>query len=296
MRRAQRLVLVVVTLVAMGAAAQGGERGLFTGEEWRYRREELFTGLAKRIVADLVAIPTGVTGWDAPDWAFFGTMVGSTVALSVGRPSLDVGFQAFLQERVLGVNHFTTWNTAGDVAIWSSVGVATLAMFIYGLAAGNAGMTECSVLMLEAFAVAQIYHQMIKLLVGRAGPNRPELEGQYFGPVEAVKLWPSGTPSGHMASMYAMLSVLMYFWDEPLLWVGLNLAAIAFGASLVGDNYHWLSDVVLGAGLGFAVGRWVVQHRSTRYRAGSGPAPIRVNVMPVLLPDRGAGLAAVLSF
>lgn len=300
MKASLALALVLGTVAAAEPPVAKPPRGVFTGDQWRYRRATLFPDLATHILADVVAIPSGVGSWQAPEWALFGGVVGSTIVLSAGRPSLDVQFQEVLQHQLLGVGHFTIWNTAGDVAIWTTVGVATVGLLVYGLASGHDAATETSALLIEAFAVAQLYHQMIKLIVGRAGPNRPELEGQYLGPAQSLKLWPSGTPSGHMASMYAMLSVLMYTFDHPLLWVGLNAFALLFGASLVGDNYHWLSDVVLGAGLGFAVGRWVAQHRSTRFRDGpDGPervGPVRFNVAPVLVPGSGAGLSLVMQF
>lgn len=312
MAKVTRRLLLFVALVAMtaNAAPPSGElaprgvtvlpysaHGVFTGDDWRYRGDALFSGLALRIVADLIAIPSGAPWWSGGEWALFGGVVGSTVALSVGTPSLDVRFQNFVQHQLLGPDHFTVWNTTGDIVIWSVAGAATIGMLLYGLGSGEALPTETAALMIEAFAVAQLYHNMIKLLVGRAGPQMPELEGRYFGPVEAVTFWPAGTPSGHMASMYALLSVLMYSIDHPALWVGLNAFALVFGAALVGDNYHWVSDVILGAGIGFCVGRWVVMHRSTHYAYGEDPPPlVRVGFTPLVLPGRGAGLGLVGTF
>lgn len=299
----RRLALVAVALVSVGVAAQepivlpDSAHGVFTGEQWRYRRANLFSGLLMRTAADLVAIPSGAPWWGGGDWVAFGGVVGSSVALSVGRPSLDVQFQGFVQNQLLGPDHFRVWGMTGDLVIWSTTGALTVGLLLYGLVSGHQAATQTAALMIEAFAVAQLYHQMIKLLVGRAGPSRPELEGQYFGPAEAVKLWPAGTPSGHMASMYALLSVVMYSVDHPAVWVGLNAFALVFGAALVGDNYHWVSDVILGGAIGFCVGRWVVQHRSTHYRYGEeAAAPVRVGFAPIVLPGSGAGLAVVGSF
>lgn len=306
MGKVRRLTLVMVALLALSALAAEEPivlpepaHGAFTGEQWRYRRATLFSDLLLRTAADLVAIPSGAPWWGPSEWVLFYGTVGSTVALSVGRPSLDVQFHGFVQNELLGgPGHLVMWGMAGDLIIWSITGAATVAVLLYGLITGHEASTETAALMIEAFAVAQIYHNLIKLLVGRAGPKRPDLEGQYFGPVEAVKFWPAGTPSGHMASMYALLSVIMYSVDHPAVWVGLNAFALVFGATLVGDNYHWLSDVTLGAAIGFCVGRWVVQHRSTHYVYGEAepPSPIKVSLMPVVLPGTGAGLGVVGTF
>lgn len=296
-----RWALLMVALASIQASAQPPRvlpheaHGLFTGDDWRFRRESVFSGLALRIVADLVAIPSGAPWWGANDWLLFGAAVGSTVGLSVGTPSLDVRFQQLVQYQLLGgPEHFTIWNKTGDLIIWSAVGATTLGLLLYGLFAGDDAAAETATLMVEAFAVAQLHHNMLKLLTGRAGPRRTELAGHYFGPEGGVKFWPAGTPSGHMASMYALLSVVMHMVDHPALWVGLHAFAFVFGASLVGDNYHWLSDVTLGAAIGFCVGRWVVQHRSTHFVYGHDEKPtVKVNLAPLVLPGTGGGLGLV---
>ncbi|MDP2274076.1 MAG: phosphatase PAP2 family protein [Archangium sp.] len=294
---------VVLTALAANAEPPSPQvlphaaHGLFTGEQWRYRRDNLLGGTALRIVADLVSIPTGAPWWNGGEWALFGGVMGTTVGLSVGTPSLDVRFQDLVHERFLGPDRFSIWNQTGDLIIWSAAGAATLGLLIYGLISGDDLAAETAMLMAEAFAVAQLYHNLIKLLVGRAGPRETSLQGHYFGPAGGVQLWPAGTPSGHMASMYALLSVLMHTIDHPALWVGLNAFALVFGASLVGDQYHWVSDVILGAAIGFCVGRWVVRHRSTLYVYGDDPPPtVQFNLVPLLMPGQGAGFGVVGTF
>lgn len=302
--KALRVALLGVALCSFAAVAKEPKvlpfsaHGLFTGDEWRYRRDNLVGGLFARIAADLVAMPSGAPWWSAGDWGVFTGVVGSTVALSVGRPSLDVRFHHLVQYELLGgPGHFTIWNQTGDLIIWPTAGAAVLTLLIVGLITGDAFATETAILMGEAFAVAQLYHNMLKLLSGREGPGNPASMGEYFGPAAGYKLWPAGTPSGHMASMYSMLAVLMYSVDHPALYVGLNLFALVFGAALVGDNYHWLSDVTLGAAIGFCVGRWVVQHRSTHYVYGKDSPPlVNVTPMPILIPGSGAGFGLVGTF
>lgn len=301
----RRWMVVLAVLVALTARAQApfsaaapevlphAAHGLFTGDEWRYRRDRLVSGFALRLVADLISMPTGAPWWTPGEWGLFAGVVGSTVALSVsprsGEASADVRFQRFLTFELLGEHHFRIWGPIGDPIIWSSVGVAMLVTLIYGLVTGDALAPELVALSLEAALVAQLYHQMIKLLTGRAGPQRPELMGNYYGPVDGIWLWPEGTPSGHMATMYAMLSVVMNLVDHPALWVGLNAFALVFGASLVGDTYHWLSEVTFGAAIGYCVGRWVVRHRSTHYVYGVDEQPlVQLDVLPLLLPGNGA--------
>src|ERR1035437_6601894 len=139
-----RLALVAVVLVGLGAAAKepivlpDSAHGVFTGEEWRYRRANPFSGLLLRAAADLVAIPSGAPWGGAGDWLAFGGVVGSSVALSVGKPSFDVQFQGFVQNQLLGgPDHFRVWTTVGDVVIWSTAAAMTVGLLLYGIGSGN---------------------------------------------------------------------------------------------------------------------------------------------------------------
>jgi membrane-associated phospholipid phosphatase len=286
-------------------------RGVWTHDGLRYgRRWNLVGGLALRTLMDLVAIPSGMVGWDGLDWTVFSSVVASTVLLSLPTsPSPDVLLQRAIQ-RTLGPNRFTLWTPYGDMAIWMGIWGGVASMFLYGLAADAPEFVEVSALAVEAFAVAQVYHLGIKALTGREGPQSAVTagestgEGRYLGPAAFPRLFPAGTPSGHVATMYAIASVVMHYFNTPALWISLNTAALLFSLTIIADNYHWASDVIVGAALGFCVGRWVVHHRSTRYRNDAGGLPRRVlatvanhaTLAPMLVPGGGLGASVVVRF
>jgi membrane-associated phospholipid phosphatase len=73
-------------------------------------------------------------------------------------------------------------------------------------------------------------------------------------------------PSGHMAVLGAMISVL-WIWYPKLR--GLCTLAILGGAAgLVGANYHFLSDVIAGAFVGISTGWLATAVWETRARIG----------------------------
>jgi hypothetical protein len=62
-------------------------------------------------------------------------------------------------------------------------------------------------------------------------------------------------PSGHTSDAFAMASVIGYniknkYWQIPIYAV-----ATGVGLSRIHDNKHWVSDVVLGAAIGYCVGQ-----------------------------------------
>ncbi|MBI4057591.1 MAG: phosphatase PAP2 family protein [Elusimicrobia bacterium] len=67
-------------------------------------------------------------------------------------------------------------------------------------------------------------------------------------------------PSGHTTEAFAVATVLDFnfretfgYWHSPFLY---GIAA-ATGASRIYDHKHYLSDVILGAGIGWSVGYWL---------------------------------------
>ena len=52
------------------------------------------------------------------------------------------------------------------------------------------------------------------------------------------------------------------------------------------NHRHFLSDQILGASLGYAISKWVVRHRSSRFAYDATASPTRLAVVPM-----GRGLA-----
>lgn len=287
-------------------------RGVWTHDQYRFGKKwNLVGGLFLRTLMDLVAIPSGMVAWDWLDWTVFSGTIAATVALSLPlSPSPDVQLQRTLQRALGGPDHFKIWTTYGDMFIWMGIWGSVASMFLYGITADAPEYVEVPALVVEAFAVTQLYHLGIKALTGREGPKDAVTpgettgEGRYYGPAGFGRLFPSGTPSGHVATMYAMASVVMHYFNTPGVWIALNTFALLFSITIIADNYHWASDVILGAALGFCVGRWVVHHRSTKYRNDEGGLPRRIlatianhaTIAPTVMPGGGFGGAVVVRF
>jgi membrane-associated phospholipid phosphatase len=69
-------------------------------------------------------------------------------------------------------------------------------------------------------------------------------------------------PSGHMAIACAIVSVI-WIWYPQLRWP-CAIAIVAVGVALVGENFHFLSDVIAGAFVGISAG-WLT---TAIWRAG----------------------------
>jgi hypothetical protein len=279
-----------------GSGGPGGvsiprvQPGLFLGDEFRYGNK----ALPLRVLADLVAIPAGMARWEAPDWAAFSlvTLATGALMLPLDHP-LDARLQHSLRD-ALGPERFKVWTPLGDVLVHVGLWGTMAGILAWGLLKDDPRSVQLVSLTIEAFAVTQAFHLTFKLLLGREGPRDGQGLGRIFGPAESLKLFPAGTPSGHVSSFYAMMGVATAYLDNPALTLALHAVGLVFAATIVTDDYHFLSDVIWGGAMGYAIGQWVVHHRSSQAGMPAKGGPLFM-VMPMVSPG-GAGLAAGFRF
>jgi membrane-associated phospholipid phosphatase len=252
--------------------------------------------IAKRTGLDLLAVPASVVAWDAGDWALFGGASATTLSLMLpsDERSLDVRFQRWLlrHETRSADQLFVKVQTIPAGFLLASYGA-----MLFGTAwiTGNRSLFEFGSLQLEALGVAQFYHIVMKLLMGREGPYQEGGDGEIFGPTRIF--FPGGTPSGHAATVYAVMTVAAEYWDKWPVTVLAHLGGVYIASSLVYNRQHFVSDVVWGGAMGYAIGRFIVRHRSSRYRcrARTETAWQRALWFPVL-SERGAALVLSMRF
>jgi hypothetical protein len=77
----------------------------------------------------------------------------------------------------------------------------------------------------------------------------------------------------------------------------LHLGAGFLVSALVLDDYHFLSDVLWGGAMGYAVGTWVIRNRSSRYSYGSDGQSLRLTLIPLRSQeDSNGALGLAFSF
>jgi len=284
--------------------------GVFLGDAWRYRSSPPWPwlrGLLLRTLADLVSIPSNVGAWSAGDWALLAAVTAPTVAALVpidGR-SADARLQDALH-LARGANcgvappdssvcqlarpaSFHLWTPASNLAIGLTQVLTPLTLMLVGALGGNERLLEASTLAAEALAVAQVYHVTLKLLTGREGALHRGGAGDFFGPTRLS--FPDGFPSGHSASVFALIGAYATYVDAAWLHVLLVGVGGALATWLVLDDYHFASEVFFGAATGYLVGRWVVRHRAARPTGG-----VTWQAVTPVLSGSGVGLTSSWAF
>ncbi len=276
--------------------------GFFLSDEDRYQPRtnflRAFGEVFLRAGTDFVAIPSSmVATWSKDDYAKLFVVTGVVAGLMSETPSPDAQLQNWLHRHWgRAGERFTLWTKLGDALIWVSIWSPLLLTLTVGWLSNQPAMVEVVSLAVEAFLVAQVFQWVPKLLLGREGPMNGDGQGKIWGPSHSIELFPAGTPSGHAATLYAMMGVVAAYVDRT--WV--TVALQAFGAVICGtlfvDDYHFVSDLIWGAAMGWEVGGWVVNHRSQRAAAlsvGRG----RFQVLPLVSPRSGTfALSAAVTF
>lgn len=231
--------------------------GFWLGDRYRYGR----AGLLERTARDLVAIPANIVRWDGTDWGVFlslTTIVGGMMVPFENSP--DVYFQRASREH-LGEWRNYTWGPVTDGVVWGGIFVAMGSTFLVGHFNDRPELLEATSLLSEAFLLGQISQFVLKFALGREGPENGDGTGRILGPAHFFRLFPSGTPSGHASTFFALMGALNTYVDDWRLTAAMVPVGLLFAFTLVISEYHFASDVVWGATMGYALGSWVVRHR-----------------------------------
>jgi membrane-associated phospholipid phosphatase len=158
---------------------------------------------------------------------------------------------------------------------WGNVGkmmpVALAGAAAGALAFGDARMQNMGLISLESIAGAAALSIGTKRIVGRARPADEQ------GPwTRAADKSNASFPSNHATVAFAAVTPFAQEYDAPWLY---GLAAVS-SMGRVANRQHWVSDVVGGGVLGYAVGSWLwkAQRDDSKSRFAINPGRNEVGV------------------
>lgn len=197
--------------------------------------------------------------YDWKDWtAFAGVAAATTLAFVYDDEIYDFIDRTFVDEG---------WNTASkctdvfgeEYFILPSVALT----YAIGAIDKNQRLKNMSLAALQSFVYAEVAAAGLKVLTCRVRPST--VNGQqstvnsqdWLGPFKSLES--TSFPSGHAMRSFALATTVSGFYPDKK-WVGALSYSLAAATSLgrvVGKD-HWASDVVVGAALGYFIGRGVV--------------------------------------
>lgn len=182
-----------------------------------------------------------------PQWAEGTAVAGASVAAAA---LLDRPVDRFMK-RHGGNGALRTWGNVGKALPVALTGGAAAAF-----ALGDSRMQNIGMISLESVATAAAMSVMLKHLVGRARPD--EESGAWSRSAQRSN---ASFPSNHSTVSFAAVTPFAQEYDAPWLYGLAGVGSLGRTAS----RQHWVSDVVAGGALGYAVGTWLWKSQ----RAGS---------------------------
>ena len=118
-------------------------------------------------------------------------------------------------------------------------------------------LRNMSLAVLQSFVYAEVASAGLKVLTCRMRPSDSGTQN-WLGPFATFES--TSFPSGHAMRSFAVATTVAGFYPEKT-WVGIvsySMAALC-SAGRVASEEHWTSDVIVGAALGYFIGRGVVK-------------------------------------
>ncbi len=271
---------IILLMSSPGRAQQAAQTSPQTGSAAGYALKGDYWFNFVKVPYKLITSPLD---WTLGDWGK-AALVGAGAA---GVMMLDSSFKDFAQDDMRS-------GTTDDIADWTRpfgdskiLFPAMAGGYMVGAVTGSRRLTAASLLGFQSLAIAAGMTEGIKLLAGRTRPNNTDDEFDFQGPGGTDKSF----VSGHATHAFAVATVFAMEYRESYVVPPLAYGLATLTAwSRVNDNKHWVSDVALGAGVGFLVG--VLTHRLSPFRPGNNP---NVSVLPMIGGDK-KGVSIALRF
>jgi len=190
-----------------------------------------------------------------PQWAQGTLLAGGAIAAGA---ILDKPVDRFMRPR----------QETRVVNAWGNVGKATPVLLAgaagAAVAFGDSRMQNIGIISLQSIAGAAGVSMATKRIGGRA---RPDEELGTFS--RSGKRSDASFPSNHAAVAFAAVTPFAQEYDAPWLY---GLAAVG-SMGRVADRKHWVSDVVAGGVVGYAIGSWLWQAQRDDSKSSFAIAP-----------------------
>jgi membrane-associated phospholipid phosphatase len=267
----------ILLLVVMVGTVSGNTQDVENPKQEK-KRESFLNSLVKD-QAEILTSPVRIKG---RDWIVWGSMALVTGILIANDESIYQSIKNFQDDHdwISQVSPLVT--PLGDGAL--NLGIAG-GFFLGGVLLKDQKAKETARLLLMTFIHGGIVVQLGKHLSGRQRPWYEDGSDHWYGPSGFFKRYSESFskydafPSGHTIMAWGTATVIAEMYkSKPLVPIICYSLATLAGLSRVTEDQHWLSDVFVGAVLGYAIGKFVVRKRGTTW-----------NLVPVI-QDRSAGI------
>jgi len=191
-----------------------------------------------------------VGNWETKDVLIFGSVSMATIGLIQFDNQVR---EAILQNKITDKTVLTEFGKAwGEPLVTLPISTG---FYIHGLIAEDKTSKRIGFEIFQSFIYTGIVTTILKSSIGRARPYM-NLSSKNFKPF-TIKNDFNSLPSGHTSVAFSLSTILSNNVKNDYLKVAAYLPAFATAFSRMSYDKHWLSDVFLGAALGYFIGNFV---------------------------------------
>ena len=153
-------------------------------------------------------------------------------------------------------------NAFSDGVLYGSL-AGDAGMYLLGAATHNPHLTETGRLGAEAVVDASLVVVGLKMVTNRQRPFQGNGQGNFWPNGTGSWEWDGSFPSEHSAIMFALAHVISDEYPSKRVKIATFALALAVSASRVTARKHFPSDVLVGGTIGYLVGGYVTDRRSS---------------------------------
>lgn len=221
-------------------------------------------------------ILTQPANFNSDDWFKLSAVLSLTAVTSI----IDKDFKNFAQSNKTNfINHLFRIDKYYHI---ESMMISIAAIYGYGIMAEDDHLRNLGLRLSQATFYSGLINLSARFLIGRGRPSITE--NQYdFRPFDFSWSY-SSIPSAHTTLAFAYSTVMAkeynnFFWKFG--WYSLSALV---GYARIYNDQHWLSDVLMGAALGYFVGEFVNNNKSNQINQNAEeviPQPILSFKIPI---------------
>lgn len=285
----KQISLLLVFLLLMNFIPQfaySSDKNSDQGTEESNSKENDDDPFFKALLKDEAEIWTAPLRFSLKDWALVAGISVFTGYLISKDESIYSRFKAY-QDKNEWVDDLSPIMTLlGDGNV--SLGISGL-FYLSGFVIKDEKAKDTGKLVFMSLIHSGVVVQLLKHLAGRQRPEAENGVDRWDGPSGFLKrykdnrdMYYDSFPSGHTITVWSTATVIAHQYNKsvfvPILSYGL---ATLSGLSRITEDTHWLSDVFVGAVLGFAIGKFVYKKRSQKFMLmpliGNGKTGINIS-------------------
>jgi membrane-associated phospholipid phosphatase len=199
--------------------------------------------------------------WNGGQWATFGVLaVGESVLIFAGG---DKSIQLFAQKNRNSTTNFIENNIGDPFGDGLYPAIIVGSSYIFGCIFHKNHLKKMAMLTAKSVIISGLTTTIIKSIAERDRPfqDNPPNPLHWKGPVGMFNN--NSFPSGHSTVAFATATTIALTCPHPLIIpiLAYSLATVT-ALGRINGNFHWGSDVIMGAAIGYFTSRLVVKHNN----------------------------------